>query len=198
MSPSNHDLQGRILDLENQLDNVKVTLRELSVPLESDWSVAHAVREWIVNRDERIKHLEDILVRAVETVNVPGTTFSTLPAAINAKLMERDSIIQARGRDLEATKARKQELENLLASATEELEDSIRERDEKSRTHCWVTIKEWGDLNDENRHLKAKLDAAEREAFEKALKQRHPFIEWQSDFAQGAWTAWKLSRNLPD
>jgi hypothetical protein len=29
------------------------------------------------------------------------------------------------------------------------------------------------------------------------MLQRHPNICWDSDFAQGAWSAWKLSRNIP-
>lgn len=147
---------------------------------------------------ERIVHLEGILNRALEMLNVPGTTFGTLPQAINAKLMERDRLMQERLREIDDLQGVNFNLKTQLAAATETLKEHDQKAAETAATHVWVTIKEWGTLHDENRRLKAQLEASERESFKKALLQRHPNICWDSDYAQGAWTAWKLARNLPE
>lgn len=51
---------------------------------------------------ERITHLEGIIGKAIEMVNTPGTTFVGLPEAINAKIMDRDRLIQNRINQIDA------------------------------------------------------------------------------------------------
>lgn len=51
---------------------------------------------------ERISHLEGIIGKAIEMVNTPGTTFARLPEAINAKIMDRDRLIQNRINQIDA------------------------------------------------------------------------------------------------
>lgn len=139
---------------------------------------------------ERIVHLEDILNKALEMLNVPGTTFGTLPEAINAKIMERDRLMQKRLREID-------DLQGINFKLKTDLAEEQRQRGGTNELLTSKTM-ELKVAYDENRHLKAKLEATEREFFKKAMLQRHPNICWDSDFAQGAWTAWKLSRNLPE
>lgn len=139
---------------------------------------------------ERIVHLEGILNRALEMLNVPGTTFGTLPQSINAKIMERDRLMQERLREID-------DLHGINFKIKNDLAEEQRQRGEMNELLASLSS-DLSKASAENRHLKAKLEAAERESFKKALLQRHPNICWDSDYAQGAWTAWKLSRDLSD
>lgn len=51
---------------------------------------------------EHRNYLEGIIGKAIEMVNTPGTTFARLPEAINAKIMDRDRLIQNRINQIDA------------------------------------------------------------------------------------------------